>query len=206
MFLSQACKKSPPAADYLADLRARPDLVVLDWHIDYWNLLSNGKYGRWEDPYSDASFSERQRIYNRRIRRKDMVFTPQAIIDGAKSVVGSRKDDVENAIVDERAASAADEIEIRTNGGKLAITVKGAENAEVYLVSFHDWETTDITGGDNAGVTFREPNIVTGVTPLGSLSAAQARFEAEAPGAGFGCAVIAQEPGQGKVLAARYCP
>ncbi|MBI1364469.1 MAG: DUF1223 domain-containing protein [Alphaproteobacteria bacterium] len=207
MFLSQACRQSPPAADYLTQLRARPDVVVLDWHVDYWNMLSSGKKGRWADPFSDAEFSKRQRAYNRRIRHKDMVFTPQAIIGGEVSAVGSSRAEIEMGIATQRASGPNSEtIEIAKDAGKLAIAVRGDESAEIYLVTFRKWATTDVTGGDNAGMTFLEPNIVTGAALLGVSSSTHVSFEAPTPAEGSGCAVIAQKPGQGKVLAARYCP
>jgi len=105
MFLSQSCRLCPPAADYVAELARRPGVVALAWHIDYWNMLSNRNYGRWEDPFSRAAFTERQRRYNQTIRSRDTVFTPQAVINGEESAVGSKRDQVEALIGAERTAA-----------------------------------------------------------------------------------------------------
>jgi hypothetical protein len=208
MFISQACKQCPPAVEYLGELRERPDVVVLNWHIDYWNLLSSGKHGRWHDPYSKAEFSERQRAYNRSIRKRRTVFTPQAIIDGATSVIGSKKDAIETVIKRERFYLRPIAIDFAEEGGNLSVSLDkhGTERADVYLVTFHDWKVTPIKGGDNAGLVFREPNVVTGVMRLGGLDYKAQTFTVPAPAENMGCAIIIQERNDGPVLGARYCP
>lgn len=208
MFLSQACESSPPAADYLDELAARPDLVVLTWHVDYWNMMSNPEFGRWRDPYSRAEFSDRQRVYNHKIRRRGTVFTPQAIIGGAASVVGSKREAIEAEIARRRASPAAVDIAFETGDDEIKIAVDngGAGEAEAFLVFFHDHSATEIRGGDNAGLVFREPNIVTGMKRLGAVAAGETTFTAAAPAQGMGCAVLVQARDQGPVLGAKYCP
>jgi hypothetical protein len=208
MFLSQACMSSPPAADYLDDLAERPDLVVLTWHVDYWNVLSNPKYGRWRDPFSKAEFSDRQRVYNRNIRHRGTVFTPQAIVGGAGSAVGSKREAVEAEIERERASLAPIEIAFETEDDQLAVSIdkQSADTADVFLVFFYDHSDTEVKGGDNAGLVFREPNIVTGMMRLGAVSSGEATFSAAAPKQGMGCAVLVQASDQGPVLGAGYCP
>ena len=208
MFLSQACKSSPPAADYLDDLAQRSDLVILTWHVDYWNLLANRKFGRWSDPFSKTQFADRQRAYNRKIRHRGTVFTPQAIINGEASVIGSKREAVEAAIEGGRASLAPMSFAFEAKGDKLAVTIDkaGAEDADIVLVSFYKHSETEISGGDNAGSVFREPNIVTGVKRLGEISKGSATFDLDAPGEGSGCAVLVQSPDEGRILGASYCP
>ncbi|MEX0646026.1 MAG: DUF1223 domain-containing protein [Parvularculaceae bacterium] len=208
MFTSQACKQCPPAVELLGKLYKRPDLVVLNWHIDYWNLLSSGKHGRWRDPYSKPEYSERQRVYNRNIRRRRTVFTPQAIIDGATSVIGSKEEALEIQIRRERAYLQPIAIDFTVEGGNLSVTIdkQGPDRADVYFVSFHDWKETPVKGGDNAGLVFREPNIVAGMMRLGGLAYRAETFTVPAPEAGMGCAIIIQERDQGPILGGRYCP
>jgi hypothetical protein len=208
MFLSQACKQCPPAANYLNELRQRSDLVVLTWHIDYWNLLSNKKHGRWKDPYSSPDFAARQRIYNRKIRERGTVFTPQAIISGAGSAVGSKADAIEEIIALSRPLQRPAEFQFVREENVLAVTINVASTAyyEVFLVTFKDYTVTEIKGGDNAGLTFREPNVVTGMTRLGAIAHRSETFRVAAPAEGMGCAVLVQERQQGAILAASYCP
>lgn len=208
MFLSQACKQCPPAAAQAIELSKRPDLIVLSWHIDYWNLLANKKHGRWKDPYSSAEFAGRQRIYNRKIRDRTTVFTPQAIISGAGSAVGSKAEAIDEIITLSRRLQRATEFHFARNGNILTVTVDmdSTPYHDVVLVNFKDFAVTEIKGGDNAGMTFREPNVVTGMTRLGAIAHRSETFNVPAPGEGMGCAVLVQERQQGAILAASYCP
>lgn len=208
MFLSQSCKLCPPAADYVAELARRPGVVALAWHIDYWNLVSNRNYGRWEDPFSRAAFTERQHRYNKTIRQKNTVFTPQAVINGEEYAVGSNRDQVEALIGAEREKSDFARIDIAPAEDVYAVTVAGdpADKCEAFLVTFHPSAATEVRGGDNAGMRFDEANIVSDIVRLGEVAMAANTFAAPRPEEGMGCAVIVQEPGQGRIVAARYCP
>lgn len=75
LFTSQSCYSCPPAEAYLGELAENPDIVALEWHVDYWDNLVYGSAGRWKDPYSDPAFTERQGLYNLSIRRSGSVYT-----------------------------------------------------------------------------------------------------------------------------------
>lgn len=208
MFLSQACSQSPPAAKFQAELSRRPDLVALTWHIDYWNVLSNRKHGRWQDPFADPSFSARQRIYNRRIRGRGTVFTPQAIVNGVASEVGSKREDIERFIELEKRELRTMQTTIRRAGDSIEVKVNPSGNdfRDVVLVKFKTWSSTPIGRGDNAGMVFDEPHVVVSAARLGVISHKAETFAFPAPAEGQGCAVLVQEAGQGRILGARYCP
>ncbi|MFQ5563606.1 MAG: DUF1223 domain-containing protein [Parvularculaceae bacterium] len=206
IFLSQACGRCPPAADYLTDLAARPDVVALAWHVDYWNFMARGADGHWDDPFSDDAFSERQRIYNLNIRKRSSVFTPQAVIAGVETAVGSNRDAVES-LIDAAQDRPAMTMRMGRKDDTITIAVDGAdEPCEAFLVTFQREARTTITGGDNAGVLFVEANVVTDVQRLGAICAEAATFSAPAPGEGKGCALLVQEPEQGRIISAAYCP
>ena len=58
LFTSQGCSSCPPADALVADMaRTRPDLLPLTFHVTYWNSLG------WQDPFSFAAATERQRRY-----------------------------------------------------------------------------------------------------------------------------------------------
>jgi len=212
MFLSQACKSSPPASAYLTELSSRPDVVALAWHVDYWDKVAARNVGAWADPFARTAFADRQKAYNERIRGRAMVFTPQAVIDGFISVVGSKRESVEARILDaqffdEKARPAPPELLIESSGNKLLRTRIDNVGApyDALLVEFRRTATTKVGGGDNAGVTFRETNVVQSVAPLARDHTGAGDFSFTAPGDGLDCAVLVQERNNGRIVAARYC-
>ena len=58
LFTSEGCSSCPPADAKVAELaRTRPDLLLLTFHVTYWNNLG------WRDPYSFDAATQRQRRY-----------------------------------------------------------------------------------------------------------------------------------------------
>lgn len=51
LFTSQGCYFCPPAEAYLGELAGGKDIVALEYHVDYWDRLNYGRYGRWKDPF-----------------------------------------------------------------------------------------------------------------------------------------------------------
>ncbi len=221
MFLSQSCKSSPPAAAFLAELAGRPDVVALGWHVDYWDKFAAQDVGAWTDPYARAAFAQRQKAYNARIRGRAMMFTPQAVIDGIISVVGSKRETVEARILeaqfyDEKAHATPPLLTIDEEGQEEGQEEGGSDMLraridgvgapyDALVVSFRRLAVTPIDAGDNAGVTFHEANVVKTVATLASAHEGPGDFSFRAPGEGFDCAVLVQERNQGRIVAARYC-
>lgn len=212
MFLSQSCKSSPPAAKHLNDIARRDDVVALAWHVDYWNATPGFATGVWADPFARREFSDRQRAYNVRLRKRPTVTTPQAVIDGVLLAVGSKREALEAQIVeaqflDEHARSLPPRLEMtrgEQNTFRVSIDGVGAPY-DAYAVSFRPKAVTEIEGGDNAGSIVEEINVVTGVETLANAAEGALTLSFKAPQGGDDCAVLVQERGQGRIVAARYC-
>lgn len=212
MFLSQSCKSSPPAAKHLSDLALRNDIVALAWHVDYWDATPGLETGVWADPFARRAFSDRQKTYNMRLRKRPTVTTPQAVIDGVLLAVGSKREAleariVEAQVIDEHARSLPPRLEMtreERNIFRVRIDGVGAPY-DAFAVSFRPKAVTEIEGGDNAGSTFEEINVVTGVETLATSAEGAQTLSFKAPEGGDDCAVLVQERGQGRVVAARYC-
>ena len=73
LFTSEGCSSCPPADHWLGALKKDPrlwkEIIPLAFHVDYWNYLG------WEDPYSKASHSARQRHYSQQGYART-VYTP----------------------------------------------------------------------------------------------------------------------------------
>src|SRR5690606_4371889 len=91
LFTSQGCSSCPPADALLTSLSERDDVVALAYHVDYWDYIG------WEDTFGDKGFSDRQRGYAKSWG-SSRIFTPQMVINGAEGVVGSRRDEVQDAL------------------------------------------------------------------------------------------------------------
>jgi len=202
LFTSQSCSSCPPAEAYFRELAARPGLIALEWHVDYWNDLRYGDAGRWKDPFSSPAFTERQRNYSQRLRGSPGGYTPQAVIAGHAETTGSDRRTIESLLSE--AARAKPEVTISAARDKdIRFTLAGApRNAETLLVTYRLVATTSVKGGENHGRTLSSAHLVTAAKKLGPGPA----FSVPVPGNGEGCAILVSEPGQGRILAAANCP
>lgn len=211
LFTSQSCSSCPPAEKLFAELANRPDLIVLEWHVDYWDKLIHGRAGSWKDPFSDAAHTARQRRYNRTLRRSGQVYTPQAVINGTGETVGSRRSDVERLLKSEQHAQAP--IEIAPAAGQLAVeigplAINSELNAEIYRLTLLPEQRTAVRSGENRGVRLFSRNIVLAAEAVGTYSGDAQTLTIDAPKAGETCAVIVQETVRnrlGPILGASYC-
>ena len=208
LFTSQGCYSCPPAEALLeSEYARRDDVLALELHVDYWDDLVYGLAGSWEDPFSQNAFTRRQGAYNRRIRGTGSMFTPQMIIHGVASATGSRKDQIDLAILK---ASLPDGIEWRFAGDAdtgWQANVKGAlePGAELVYAIFLRTATTKIPSGENKGKTLTNTNIVTMLKVL-PLESASRHLRLPVLKAGEDCAVWAQSGGGGRILSAARCP
>lgn len=79
LYSSEGCSSCPPADRWISGLVSHPKLfkefVPVAFQVDYWNYLG------WVDPYSNESFSRRQRKYASEWRSK-RVYTPGFVKNG----------------------------------------------------------------------------------------------------------------------------
>src|ERR1700758_3391740 len=91
LFTSQGCSSCPPANAFLNELaRDRADVLPLAFHVTYWDRLG------WKDPFSLEEATRRQDVYGHRFG--DGSYTPEIVVDGASSHVGSSRQEVGSAI------------------------------------------------------------------------------------------------------------
>lgn len=79
LYSSQGCSSCPPAQAYINELGESEGLwknfIPLVFHVDYWDYLG------WKDPYSSATYSERQREHANKGNIYS-VYTPGFVVDG----------------------------------------------------------------------------------------------------------------------------
>jgi len=179
----------------LGRLAGQPGLLPLSLHVDYWNRTG------WEDPYSSAAITARQYAYAQRLGQYS-VFTPELVVNGAESVVGSDQASVDAAIRRARAAQAVSvPLSAAREGGVLRIMVgAGSGRASVFVLGYDDRHVTPVRGGENAGRTLTETDVVRSLAAVGSWTGDALDVRVAAP-AGEHAAVLLQADG-GRMLAA----
>jgi hypothetical protein len=99
LYTSQGCSSCPPADALLGRLTQRKGVIALSFPITYWDMFG------WKDTLASEANTRRQKAYAAALWRGG-VYTPQIVVDGTRDVVGSRTEEVEDAI--EAAADARD--------------------------------------------------------------------------------------------------
>lgn len=199
LFTSQGCSSCPPAEALLGELAGRDDLLALGFHVTYWDDLG------WKDTASFEGATERQAAYAGRLGEGN--FTPQIVIDGRRSVVGSRRAEAASALAAARAEMGAEtEIAVARRNGHVAVTVgSGKGSGRVILVGFDHALRTPVARGENGGRTLVQANVVRSLRTLGTWSGEPLKFSEALP-AGQDAAVIVQRS-DGRILgAARLSP
>lgn len=160
LFTSEGCSSCPPADDLLAKTQKsfKNNVIVLSYHVDYWDRLG------WKDPFSKSIFSERQRLYAMHFR-DEFVYTPQAIVNGKASFVGSNKTGIWNSINNYKSVNnniIKTEIPVLSNE-KLSIKYYYAglqANEKIVVQLVLKSSSTDVKRGENSGATLHHIHIV----------------------------------------------
>lgn len=201
LFTSQGCSSCPPADAYAAELaRTRPDLLVLDFHVDYWNALG------WHDPFSLPAATTRQEAYDRLLHTE--TYTPQMVVGGTAQAIGSAQNEVQSAIAQAATARAARppvSLMLSRQNGQIRIAVgSGTGAARLWLVGYDTAHQTPIGRGENAGLTETEADIVRSVRPVANWSGAPLSLAVGLP-PGERVALLLQRA-DGTILAAAVLP
>ncbi|RYH03304.1 DUF1223 domain-containing protein [Salipiger sp. IMCC34102] len=158
LYTSQGCSSCPPADRLLAELIEAGDVIALALHVDYWDYIG------WVDDLADPAYSARQRAYARAVKARH-VFTPQMVIDGQMSVVGSDPAALDAGLAQAKAQPAPVDLTATRAAGSLHISARATgvvpATAIVQVVRYAPSETRVITRGENAGKTITYRNIVT---------------------------------------------
>jgi hypothetical protein len=218
LFTSQGCSSCPPADAVAGRLRAVPDLLVLSFHVNYWDGLG------WKDPFASQASTDRQDAYVRSLGEHSM-FTPQVIVNGAVSLVGSREGAIKQAVAaaDSQAfpvqaeltqqADGSFELSLQgmpggapasgrsTRAGGRSNSAGSARGADVWEIRYVKYAATQIRGGENGGRTLETYNNVTQLRRLGAFAPGTLHLPPlNAPDDGL--AIIVQSSGVGEVLGA----
>lgn len=158
LFTSEGCSSCPSADALLARYAAKPDVILLSEHVDYWNRLG------WKDRFSSAFFSDRQSAYARRFGL-DSVYTPQAIVNGEAQFVGSDESALRRALA--LATTRAAVTLTKTGGGYRIAATSANVPADLVLATVLPLQTTKVERGENGGRTLTHVGVVKELKLLG---------------------------------------
>jgi hypothetical protein len=195
LFTSQGCSSCPPANAYLNELaRGRADVLPLAFHVTYWDRLG------WKDPFSLAEATSRQDVYGHRFG--DGSYTPEIVVDGASSHVGSQRQDVSAAIeVAKHRSTTAASLSVTKQTDGLSIEVAaGKGRGRLLLIGFDHAHTTTIRRGENSGRTLEEANVVRSIRGVGDWQGSPLTLREKFP-EGEDAAVIIEAP-DGRIVGA----
>ena len=217
LFTSEGCSSCPPADRLLQALDEKQpfdgvELIVLSEHVDYWN--GEG----WTDPYSSKLFSARQQSYAEHFGL-DAVYTPQAVVDGQREMVGGNAVAVRNAV---EAVAREQKIGLTLgnavrdgNRVKFHLTSADVPEAEgpvtVYIVLAENKVQSNVAGGENGGRSLTHVAVVRAFASVGTVkggSSYSKDITVPVPSSvgsnGFRLVAFLQEDGSQKIVGATY--
>lgn len=201
LFSSQGCSSCPPADALLTEIRNRPGVLALTFHVDYWDYLG------WKDTLGSADFSQRQYDYAK--ARGDMdVYTPQMIVNGEKQMVGSQRSEVFAVLDQSRRGSWPVPVSIADGGKELTIRTAAlagaATEATLWVMPILDHVTVKIEKGEMAGREITYANVVRRIVPAAMSTGAAASITLPRDGLltpdSTGCVALLQKDKAGPIL------
>ena len=178
LFTSEGCSSCPPADRLLAKLHQEQPIrnvkvIVLSEHVDYWNRLG------WFDRFSSPAMTKRQSWYS--MRWPTRVYTPQAIVDGEREVMGGDGPTVVQLIREaarRRKAPVEISYTINEGGAGFRLDAKGLEGGggAVMLAIVEDKLESQVSSGENAGRTLLHAGVVRSLVEVGKTMRDEARW------------------------------
>jgi hypothetical protein len=196
LYTSQGCSSCPPADALLGVLSQMPNVLALAFHVDYWDSIG------WRDHFALPMARERQRRYVETLGLSS-AFTPQMVVDGRGSFVGSDKPRILAAMAEPLITIP---ILIDVARGELIVTVPERPDQgryDVNLIAYLPQAATNVGRGENSGRTLQEFNIVRQFRTLGVWNGQESVFRAAVnsfPADATRVAVLLQRNQQGPIV------
>ncbi len=196
LFQSQGCSSCPPANANVNAIAGRADVLALSFGVTYWDQLG------WTDSFAKPAYTARQWDYARHAKR-GQVATPQVIVNGDRTIVGSNAGQLDREIAAAGSPKGGPSLSIDAASVKVAAG-KGAPS-QVWLVRYDPAERqVAIRAGENGGRTLPHRNVVRQLVRLGEWNGPAATYRLPPPGQrGLKTAILVQRGIGGPITAAR---
>jgi hypothetical protein len=197
LFQSQGCSSCPPANANLNAIAARPDVLALSFAVTYWDQLG------WKDTFGSPRWTARQWDYARKAGRSE-VATPQVIVNGSRTIVGSDKHRLDAVIL--QAGSPRGGPGLFVGGDTLKVSAGPSSwPSMIWLVRYDPRvRNVPIRAGENGGRTLPHRDIVRELVNLGIWSGRALSLHLPNAGEqGLASAILVQQGTGGPISAAR---
>lgn len=163
LFTSQGCSSCPPADALMLELAKAPDVIPLTYPVEIWDYLG------WKDTLAKPAFTARQKAYAAMVADR-RVFTPQAVVNGKSSCVGS----------DNSAIGKLRDAKSNASGARLNVVARGADwqvtpvlatgsMARLIVLPLTRLANVTIERGENRGKSITYANVVRDIRDAGAL-------------------------------------
>ena len=181
LFTSQGCSSCPPADRLLTklvqDAKYKGKVIPLSFHVDYWNYIG------WQDPFSSARWSDRQKAYASRAFHSTRIYTPQVVVNGRAECVGNQEGQVIERIGDALEREPAGRVTLAldplTADGHLKVKVgaklaraAGQGDLDLWVAIYESGLSTPVKAGENASRVLRNDRVVRRLEKAFALPAA----------------------------------
>ena len=169
LYTSEGCSSCPPADRWLSALPARPGVLALSFHVNYWNHLG------WRDPFATPETTARQYRLKQALGAS-YVYTPQVVLNG-RDVRAWRQLGPTGLVGP--AAEAAPALQLKRSGPVVTASIAAVPGREAgaelagYWAVLQDGVVSRVTRGENAGEVLRHDHVVTAYQPVPAWRAAQ---------------------------------
>lgn len=154
LYTSEGCDSCPPAERWMSTLLTHPEIVGLEFHVDYWDSY------QWKDPFDSKSYTERQQMLAKR-GNGGQYYSPQIWLDGRlwhNWPKGAPPSPYEGP-------SPSIKLEVDAGAGvhaHLDVTGPSADSADyrLYAALTENGLTSAIRGGENRGKKLSHDQVV----------------------------------------------
>lgn len=161
LYTSEGCSSCPPADRWLSTLKARPGVLALAFHVNYWDRLG------WPDRFASPEATARQYQLAQAAGSRN-VYTPQVLVNG--------RDWRDWPRLPTRMTGVAPRLTLSREGDKVVAQIEGGGGGAWagYWAVLEDEHVSQVRAGENAGETLRHDHVVRLYKPVPAWNAAQA--------------------------------
>ncbi len=163
LYTSEGCSSCPPADRFLSGLgetEQADQIIPMAFHVDYWNYIG------WNDPFSKAQYTERQRGVAR-VNKQSSIYTPEFVVDGVESRGASQITRKIQAALQAKAEAdiTLNVADIDTDQLLATVTVdeiqyQGSDTPVIYMAIVENDLSNNIDAGENNGLTLEHNYVV----------------------------------------------